>query len=676
MPNVTMRFAIRRFSSSGTRMAVVLLLFAIAAGGCGRADNALEKKLAQIAVWEDQGWDGNGQMLTLLSDDHEAVRVRAALALGRINDTLNLDTLRSVLLNDQSPEVRGMAAFAMGAWIFRNGKDALLEAVRTETDPDALINILHGLARTYARDEWLTYVHLLHHPDPRVRAQTALALDLCNQRDAADSILPLLDDPATRWLAAFSLARMRSARAAEWGFAHCDDPDPVMRKRAYSLAGSMQTPEGALKMVEGMQDPDARVRAGAAETMLLTRDSVGAQHMVPLLAGETNAPVLQKMVKTAGLHWQMWAQPYYSELLDHPDHSVRAEAVNALCKRPDLACADFIIPAADDPHPRVRLAVMQTVEELIRLGSRDTTLLPTVRRLTSDPSPMVRAYAVQAYAAYGPPDLFEYLNRLFNDDDLKCVSTAVNLIGSAYIHAYTDSLRPLYRKHRDDARPEVKWAIAAAGTNLLPTVQIDSIRQDILNWGMADPDRLVRWYTIAVARKFRQELGSGMGTFQTDLTVENVEELLHPYPASPRAILHTTRGDITVAFLDEWAPRTVRRFIEIARSGHYDNTPINDVQADQAVHAGDRRGDGFGTPDPAVRDEYSPLRIEEGSIFWSSNTRDAGRGIFGIALSRLPYMDWRFAIFGTVTDGLDIARQLTVEDTIRTITIEIPQDET
>jgi hypothetical protein len=39
-------------------------------------------------------------------------------------------------------------------------------------------------------------------------------------------------------------------------------------------------------------------------------------------------------------------------------------------------------------------------------------------------------------------------------------------------------------------------------------------------------------------------------------------------------------------------------------------------------------------------------------------------------------MDWRFAIFGTVTDGLDIARQLTVEDTIRTITIEIPQDET
>jgi HEAT repeat protein len=130
-----------------------------------------------------------------LSDKNEAVRDRAVLALGRANDTLALDSLRRVLLGDPSAKVRGTAAFAVSAWTWKVGKAALLEALEKEQDPEALVQILQSLARTYAREEYELYYRFLHHPDTRVRAQTALTLDMINRRESADSIIVLLKDP-------------------------------------------------------------------------------------------------------------------------------------------------------------------------------------------------------------------------------------------------------------------------------------------------------------------------------------------------------------------------------------------------------------------------------------------------------------------------------------------------
>jgi cyclophilin family peptidyl-prolyl cis-trans isomerase len=267
----------------------------------------------------------------------------------------------------------------------------------------------------------------------------------------------------------------------------------------------------------------------------------------------------------------------------------------------------------------------------------------------------------------------DVVNRLYNDPDPYCVAKAVSLIGSFHVGAYVDSLRPLYQKYRDDPWPDVKWAILATGANLLPSVHIDSIRQDLLDWAMADPNRLVRWYAIAVAEKFRQDLRGGLGIYQTDLTPDNVQELLYPYPTPPQLRFNTTKGSITIELDTEWAPRTARRMIAIAREGGYDHMQINNSQAGQAIQTGDRRGDGMGMPFKTVRDEYSPLRIQRGSVFWLMQTRDAGRGMFGIALTRLPYFDWRQPVIGHVVDGLENADALTAMDSILTVDVLVPE---
>lgn len=640
--------------------------------GCSGSGNVKEK-IAQIRVWEDQGWTANGRLTGFLSDKSEAVRERATLALGRVNDTLALDSLRRVLLGDPSPKVRRTAAFALAVWTWKVGKNALLEALAQEKDPEALEIILHGLAKTYARDEFERYYPFLHHSDARVRAQAALTLDIVNRREAADSILPLIrdPDPNVRYIALYSLIRMNSENAARAALTLVNDPDPEIRAAAYRVVASFRFPERNEVILQGFRDPDDRVRCAVADASLVMRDTSVINRILPTLATDPSTHFVQRALRAVGEHYHALTAAEVMPLLrSHPDPTVRAMAVLAVCNRRDAPCWKEIAEAENDPDWRVRVAIFDAVDRLSRFVPPDSAIMvPLTLRLLDDPSPRVRARALQTYVSYGFPQWDVHLNRLFHDSSHFVVGMAVQLIGTVRYPVYVDSLYQLYQKIAESPNPDLKWAITAASANMLPGIEIDSLRQDIINWGMADPNRLVRWYTIAVAYKFRQDRRNELGAYLTELTIDNIDSLLPEYPTPPLARIETTRGTITVELDAKTAPRTVRKFIAIAESGAYNNTPVNDVQGGQIVALGDRWGDESNLPPADLRDEYSPLRVVPGAIMWSINTRDAGRGTFMIALSRLPYQDWRFPVFGQVREGLDVARSLTLADTIRAVQI-------
>lgn len=652
-------------------IAALLMILAI---GCAR-DGKVKEKLAQICVWEDQGWTANGRLTNMLSDGSAEVRARAALALGRVNDTLALDSLKRVLLDDPSPKVRANAAFAVSAWSWKIGKDALVEALQDESDPEVLTNILQGLARTYGREEFEQYYPLLRHSDPRVRAQAAQTLDMVNRREAADSIIPLLDDPdaQVRQMAMLALTRMGSERAAPMGLRFVDDPDPYVRSLAYRMIGSARFPERNEAILNGFHDRDDMVRCAVADASLMMRDTSVINRILPTLASDSSPKFVQRALRAVSEHIHASPKEYVLPLLSHPDPSVRAMAVNAMCNRRDTPCWAELALAAEDPAWTVRLAIFDVLDRLARFMEPDTAIVfPMIRGMLDDPSPRVRARALQTYVTYGLPQWDVHLNRLFHDSSDFVVGMAIQLIGTLHVNVYVDSLYQLYGKYSDDPNPDIKWAITAASANMLPGIEIDSLRQDIINWGLADPNRLVRWYTIAVAYKFRQDRRNELGTYLTDLTVDNIETLLPKYSSPPLARMETTRGTITIELNTEWAPRTSRQFMENAKAGVYDQTPVNDVQGGQMAVFGDRFGDESNLPPADVRDEYSPLRAEAGAVLWSIVSRDSGRGNFMIALTRLPYQDWRYPVFGQVREGLDVARQLTLADSIISVQIVIP----
>lgn len=75
-----------------------------------------------------------------------------------------------------------------------------------------------------------------------------------------------------------------------------------------------------------------------------------------------------------------------------------------------------------------------------------------------------------------------------------------------------------------------------------------------------------------------------------------------------QAVLHTSRGDITVDLLAEEAPLTVNNFVALARDHFYDGVTFHRVVSGFMVQTGDPTGTGAGSPGYRFADELPPAR--------------------------------------------------------------------
>lgn len=62
----------------------------------------------------------------------------------------------------------------------------------------------------------------------------------------------------------------------------------------------------------------------------------------------------------------------------------------------------------------------------------------------------------------------------------------------------------------------------------------------------------------------------------------------------PEATLHTNYGEITVALFPEIAPKAVKNFLELSRSGYYDGVLFHRVIPNFMIQGGDPTGTGCG----------------------------------------------------------------------------------
>lgn len=90
-------------------------------------------------------------------------------------------------------------------------------------------------------------------------------------------------------------------------------------------------------------------------------------------------------------------------------------------------------------------------------------------------------------------------------------------------------------------------------------------------------------------------------TEDTTKKEEEKKELseLKQFPASfaddtQVAVLHTSKGDITVALFPEEAPKAVENFVTHAQEGYYDGVIFHRVIADFMIQGGDPEGTGMG----------------------------------------------------------------------------------
>ena len=141
------------------------------------------------------------------------------------------------------------------------------------------------------------------------------------------------------------------------------------------------------------------------------------------------------------------------------------------------------------------------------------------------------------------------------------------------------------------------------------------------------------------------------------------------------ATLHTNKGDIELELFDERAPNTVENFVGLAtgekewedpNTGEtrtdplYENILFHRIISGFMIQTGDPLGTGRGGPGYTFEDEFHPdLRHDSAGMLSMANRGPNTNGSqFFITLGAQPHLDDKHAVFGEVTDGMDVVREI------------------
>jgi peptidyl-prolyl cis-trans isomerase A (cyclophilin A) len=147
------------------------------------------------------------------------------------------------------------------------------------------------------------------------------------------------------------------------------------------------------------------------------------------------------------------------------------------------------------------------------------------------------------------------------------------------------------------------------------------------------------------------------------------------------ATLRTNRGTVTVRLFPDYAPKTVRNFVELAEGSRewthpqtrqpggrlYDGTIFHRVIPDFMIQGGDPLGTGTGGPGYRFADEFHPdLAFDRPYLLAMANSGPGTNGSqFFITTVPTPWLTGKHTIFGEVIEGAEIIDQISKAPTAR-----------
>ncbi len=136
------------------------------------------------------------------------------------------------------------------------------------------------------------------------------------------------------------------------------------------------------------------------------------------------------------------------------------------------------------------------------------------------------------------------------------------------------------------------------------------------------------------------------------------------------ATIKTNKGDIHLQLNPAEAPMTVNNFVTLARDGFYDNVKFHSVVPGFVIQGGDPTGTGRGGPGYQFKDEPVKRQYRAGTVAMANAGPNTNGSQFFICLEDQPNLPPNYTIFGDVTSGMDVVRNIRQGDVISTITIE------
>ena len=509
-----------------------------------------------------------------------------------------------------------------------------------------------------------------------LRARTALAVGQNRIRLRYPMLRRLLldGDTAIAANAAYALGIARDYESVPaLSRAVVGAPDAVAREAAWALGemGEMGRAVILNALGEGLTDPvvqstiSVRTPSVRAAMVLATVKLRNAPMSVvtPWLADpapdvvRAAAYVVGRLRAPAGIR-AMFA------VAAHPDEEVRQYAARAFARS---AAGDSLGPRARetlklllrDENERVRINATQSA------ASYGTLLADELEARWRDPVRNVRVTLAESFAEVGARDLARW-QRAWDADTMLAVR------------------RLLLQQARKNALPlfagvETQWArhtdwryrVASLGSAERGAITDSTVPRFLEN----DPDRRVR--REAMARLAPRQSTAPAGprpTTPVARPLADYEQLVQRYwrqAQSPRAIVETEQGTITLELFGRDAPLVVEAFTRLAQTGKYRNTTFHRVVPNFVVQDGDiANGDGDPEPPFTLRESWTRQRHGRGCLGLATAGPDTGGSQFYFCHSTQPHLDGGYTVFGRVIDGFEVMDRLVQGD--RMVQVRIP----
>ena len=120
-------------------------------------------------------------------------------------------------------------------------------------------------------------------------------------------------------------------------------------------------------------------------------------------------------------------------------------------------------------------------------------------------------------------------------------------------------------------------------------------------------------------------------------------------------------GKITIKLEPSVAPVTVDNFVNLAKSGFYDGLTFHRIMEDFMMQGGDPKGNGTGGSDKNIKGEFTAnghnnnLSHTRGAVSMArAQAYNSASSQFFIVHKDSTFLDGQYAVFGYVTEGMDV----------------------
>jgi cyclophilin family peptidyl-prolyl cis-trans isomerase/HEAT repeat protein len=637
------------------KIAVAVLLLASACQQPGQESGGTNKfsdaTLRKIYTLQDER--KTHELLAFLQRPEAMYRREAALAFGSVQDSTAVQPL-TALLQDADTEVRKAAAYALGQIGSSTAETPLISAYGAEKDPATRAEFLEAWGKV-ATQKGLDMMAMISTSQPQLQTGQAWGLYRAGQRKLAYG-------SAIKKASELLKSNQESARL---GIAHFLGRTPKLDPS--SIKSEVFT------VVQ--KDPSAEVRMAATLALGKMTDTVGLAPVVTsLLKNDADYRVRVNAVRPLyALSYASAQQAAFNALADKHPHVALSAADYLVAKAPATESPKLLEHANKQQDWRVRATLYGAA--LASANEKSAISAQIKQRFAASQNPYEQAALLTALSK--DPTQFAFIQEQTFNRKHNAISTA-GIEALAAIRGQKN-----FNQANVKAFDQMFQQAVASGDVALVGVAAGAIRNPELNMKNTYTDR-----SFLTQARDKLVLPRDIETYlELQKTLDYLEgKTSAPTPPTPygnpinwatvnklkkgqRALLKTSKGDITFELLVEDAPGSVANFVQLTEKGFFNGKNFHRVVPNFVAQGGDPRGDGWGSSEDGIRSEFANLHYLEGYVGMASAGKDTESCQWFITHSPTPHLDGRYTIFAKVVKGMDVVHQLNIGDTIEKVTL-------